>query len=189
MKTEEITKEILRLKQQATQNIIDIGLSLIKAKSALNHGEWLEWLSNEVDFTERTAQRMMMVAREFPNTTTLSFSKMLLILQMSKKEQSQLVEEPMPSPPQLEQSEDETTAIYYDHTELIGMTEQVLCNSKNIMDYINSNEIAMKPREQSDISHRLQIVIKELMEIDISICGTGKKYYDTTFGKARKMPK
>lgn len=36
----QIENNILRLKQQTVQNIIQIGLDLIKAKEKLSHGEW-----------------------------------------------------------------------------------------------------------------------------------------------------
>ena len=67
-----ITAEIKMLKEQTAQNIIEIGKRLIQAKEKLQHGDWLPWLENEVDFTQRTAQRFMKVSQEFGNTTSMS---------------------------------------------------------------------------------------------------------------------
>lgn len=62
-----VTCEILHLKQELARNIVDIGLRLIEAKEMLSHGEWLPWLEAQAQFSEKTAQNYMRVAREFPN--------------------------------------------------------------------------------------------------------------------------
>ena len=69
---EVITEEILSLKLKAGEAILDIGDRLIEAKGMLTHGEWLSWLEDRVEFTERTAQRFMRLAREWRNPTALS---------------------------------------------------------------------------------------------------------------------
>ena len=72
---EVITEEILSLKKKkkkAGSAILSIGDRLIEAKGMLTHGEWLSWLEDRVEFTERTAQRFMRLAREWRNPTALS---------------------------------------------------------------------------------------------------------------------
>ena len=69
---ETITTEILTLKQDAGNAIIGIGQRLIEAKAMLPHGEWLPWLTEQVELTERAAQRFMRIAREWTNPTALS---------------------------------------------------------------------------------------------------------------------
>lgn len=69
---EKTTAEILILKDQTAQNIIEIGRRLIEVKERLEHGEYLKWLKEKVDFTERTAQRFVKVATVFSNTTPVS---------------------------------------------------------------------------------------------------------------------
>ena len=59
-----ITTEILRLKQDAGNAILSIGQRLIEAKAMLPHGEWLPWLTEQVEFSERTARNFMRLARE-----------------------------------------------------------------------------------------------------------------------------
>lgn len=53
---ETITSEILELKKQAGKALLGIGQRLIEAKETLPHGEWLPWLTERVEFSERTAQ-------------------------------------------------------------------------------------------------------------------------------------
>ena len=69
---EVITEEILSLKQTAGSAILEIGQRLIEAKQMLPHGEWLHWLEERVEFSERSANRFMRLAREWSNPTTLS---------------------------------------------------------------------------------------------------------------------
>ena len=62
-----ITQEILDLKKLAGGAILDIGRRLMEAKEQLTHGEWLPWLNEQVEFSERTAQNFMRLAREWTN--------------------------------------------------------------------------------------------------------------------------
>lgn len=71
-----ITKEILHNKERAGEAIIEIGKLLIEAKKKLNHGEWLPWLRNKVDFSEVTAQRYMRIAKEFSNPSLAMHSNL-----------------------------------------------------------------------------------------------------------------
>mgnify|MGYP000149276980 CR=1 FL=1 len=52
-----ITREILQLKNDAGNAILGIGQRLLEAKAMLPRGEWLPWLTERVEFSERQAQR------------------------------------------------------------------------------------------------------------------------------------
>lgn len=91
-----LTTEILILKQQTAQNIIEIGKRLIAAKESLPHGGWGNWLKEKVEFTDRTAQRFMKVANEFSNATTLSDlpkSKAFALLDLPQEDRETFVKE------------------------------------------------------------------------------------------------
>ena len=93
---EVITEEILSLKQTAGDAILSIGDRLIEAKGMLTHGEWLSWLEDRVEFTERTAQRFMRLAREWRNPTALSdlgATKALTLLALPPEEREKFIEE------------------------------------------------------------------------------------------------
>lgn len=62
---EVITDEILHYKNQAGAAIVEIGRRLIEAKEKLSHGEWLPWLKERVEFSERLAQSFMLAARRY----------------------------------------------------------------------------------------------------------------------------
>jgi len=69
---ETITSEIIKLKQDAGNAILGIGQRLIEAKEMLPHGEWLPWLTERVEFSERTAQNFIRLAREWSNPQALA---------------------------------------------------------------------------------------------------------------------
>lgn len=93
---ETITAEILVYKAQAGAAILEIGRRLIEAKEQLEHGEWLPWLENQVDFTERAAQRFMRLAREYSNPTLVSdlgCTKALVLLAVPEEERETFARE------------------------------------------------------------------------------------------------
>lgn len=93
---ETITDEILDLKKTAGEALLEIGARLIEAKSLLSHGEWLTWLSEKVEFSERSANRFMKLAREWTNPTTLAdlgASKALALLALPEPERNEFMEE------------------------------------------------------------------------------------------------
>lgn len=102
---ETITGDILEAKRQGGEAILTIGRCLIEAKEMLSHGEWRSWLEERVEFSERSAQRFMRLAREWSNPTTLSdlgASKALMLLALPEGERERFVEDhgrqPEPGP-------------------------------------------------------------------------------------------
>lgn len=69
---EAITAEILDAQRIGGEALLTIGKGLLEVKSKLPHGEWLTWLSEKVNYSERTAQRLMKIAKEWSNPTAVS---------------------------------------------------------------------------------------------------------------------
>lgn len=93
---ETITAEIIQLKHDAGNAIIGIGQRLIEAKAMLPHGEWLPWLEERVEYSERVAQKFMKLAREWSNPNTLSdlgASKALALLALPPEERETFMSE------------------------------------------------------------------------------------------------
>lgn len=91
-----ITEEILFYKRQAGSAIIEIGRRLNEAKEQLSHGEWLPWLQGKVDFSERSAQNFMRLAREYEKSAEiadLGASKALALLALPVSERADFVAE------------------------------------------------------------------------------------------------
>ena len=86
---ETITGEILDAKRAGGEAILTIGQRLAEAKAMLDHGEWLPWLTERVEFSERSAQNFMRLAREWSNPQTLAdlgASKALTLLALPEEE-------------------------------------------------------------------------------------------------------
>lgn len=93
---ETITAEILTMKQTAGDAILGIGQRLIEAKAMLPHGEWLPWLNEQVEFSERTARNFMRLAREWTNRQALAdlgAAKALTLLALPPEEREQFMSE------------------------------------------------------------------------------------------------
>ena len=93
---EAITGDILEAKRTGGEAILTIGRCLIEAKDLLPHGEWLPWLTERVEFSPRTAQNFMRLAREWTNTQTLAdlgASKALSLLALPPEEREQFMDE------------------------------------------------------------------------------------------------
>ena len=94
---EAITEEILFYKQQAGTAILEIGRRLLEAKEQLDHGEWLPWLEEKVEFSQSTAQRFMRLAREYTKTSpelNLGAAKALLMLAVPPMEREEFMATP-----------------------------------------------------------------------------------------------
>ena len=90
-----ITAEILENKRRGGEAVLAIGRALNEAKALLSHGEWLPWLTEQVDLSERAAQNFMRLAREWTNPQTLAdlgSSKALALLALPEEEREQFVE-------------------------------------------------------------------------------------------------
>lgn len=67
----EQTREIRGLMRRTAQGIVDVGQKLLDIKEKLGHGNFLNWLKQEFDWSELTAQRFMQVARRFESANLL----------------------------------------------------------------------------------------------------------------------
>ena len=93
---EAITQEILDAKRRGGEAILTIGRCLTEAKQAIPHGEWLPWLNERVEFSERTARRFMKLYREGSNRPALAdlgASKALMLLALPDSERDQFMED------------------------------------------------------------------------------------------------
>ena len=93
---ETITGDILEAKRVGGEAILTIGRCLNEAKEVLPHGEWLPWLTEKVEFSERTAQNFMRLSREWSNPQTLAdlgASKALALLALPAEEREQFMAE------------------------------------------------------------------------------------------------
>lgn len=94
---EAITAEILDAKRAGGEAILTIGRGLMEAKALLPHGEWLPWLEERVEFSEKAAQRFMLLARKYSNPTALSdlgATKALMLLAVPDDARDEFISTP-----------------------------------------------------------------------------------------------
>ena len=108
---EVVTTEIKTLCGQARalalSYAIEIGRRLDEAKDLLPHGEWSEWLKNEVNFSQSTANNYMMLFKEYGDVQisifgaelksqtlgNLSYSKALKLLSIPSDEREEFAKD------------------------------------------------------------------------------------------------
>lgn len=93
---ERTTTEILILKDQTAQNIIEIGKRLIEVKENLEHGQFLNWLESKVEFSRYTANRFMKIATEFSNVSAvqhLGSKKLFLLAGLDEEDRQEVTKE------------------------------------------------------------------------------------------------
>ncbi|TGE37010.1 DUF3102 domain-containing protein [Desulfosporosinus fructosivorans] len=106
-----IAVEINMIKQQTEKvvlnNAIEIGRRLKEAKDLIPYGEWGKWLVESVSYTERTAQRLMLVFDAYgdqqPATLNadaqtlrlpnMNYSQALILLEVPEEEREQFIME------------------------------------------------------------------------------------------------
>lgn len=91
-----ITQEIVFYKRQAGAAIMEIGSRLNEAKAQLEHGQWLDWLREKVDISERNAQNFMRIAREYSKSAEiadLGATKALALLALPDSERESFLAE------------------------------------------------------------------------------------------------
>ena len=85
------------------KNAIEVGRRLKEAKELLNHGEWLKWLKESVNYSKSTAENLMNLYKEYgpkllsssddnPNSQTfgnLTYSQALLLLGLPEEEREE----------------------------------------------------------------------------------------------------
>lgn len=69
---ETVTQDVLQIKKRVGEDFMELGHCLCEAKEMLPHGEWLPWLSERVQFSDRTAQKYMALWREYEGNPQLA---------------------------------------------------------------------------------------------------------------------
>lgn len=83
-----IKAQTLAVVQNAT---LEIGKRLIQAKGAVGHGNWSQWLKDNVDYSERTAQNIIAIYERFGNGQQKLFGASADPEQVAKLNRSQML--------------------------------------------------------------------------------------------------
>lgn len=148
---ETITGEILEAKRAGGEAILTIGRGLMEAKAMLPHGEWLPWLEERVEFSEKAAQNFMRIARHYSNPQALAdlgATKALMLLAIPDEMRDEFV-----STPHMVNGEEKT---------VIDMT------SRELDAAIKERDAALKAAEQAKADQRAADAAREKMAADMA---------------------
>ena len=93
---EVIAEDIRQCLKRTAQNFIEIGNLLLEAKHKVSHGDWGNWLKDNVSFSRQTAHKFMQVAQRFSNvasTRHFNSAQMFELLPLPKKHTDDFFEE------------------------------------------------------------------------------------------------
>lgn len=97
MELKAIENRIIRLKNETAQNLIQLGNELNRAKEKVPHGEWGTWLRSRVNFSQRSANMYMRIAKEFSSNSqaisNLEVTKLGLLLDVPEDKRANFIEE------------------------------------------------------------------------------------------------
>lgn len=171
-----ITEEIQELKTEAQCLIVHyvckIGKKLTEAKAILQHGEWAEWLENEVNFSQRTATNYMKIYEEYGSDqmsifggnsqaiANLGYTKALQLLAIPASEREDFVEE---------NNVDELSTRQLD--DLIRERDEALKRAEEVENIQNQLEIAnavakKKESEAAIASKKLTEALQEKTQLE-----------------------
>lgn len=161
---EKTTAEILILKDQTAQNIIEIGKRLIEVKENLPHGEFGNYLKEKVEFSRQTANRFMSVATQFSNSSAMSnlgSTKLFLLAGLDEEDRQELIQE--------NNVEDMTTR---ELEQAVKEKKEITKQLKIEQEYSNELQESIKEKEnqirtlQNEIE-KIQIPEKEIIEKEV----------------------
>jgi DNA repair exonuclease SbcCD ATPase subunit len=81
-------------RQYVLQSAIEIGNKLNEAKDLVAHGEWGEWLQNNVNYSKSTANNFMKISTEYQGSQSfvnLSYSQAVALLSLPAEEREEFV--------------------------------------------------------------------------------------------------
>lgn len=98
-----IAQEINQIKDEvrdtAIRGAIEIGKRLLEAKSLVPYGSWGKWLEDNVAYSERTAQDLMRIAKEYGRKETQALAEIqnkeqaVLLLALDAQERERFVQD------------------------------------------------------------------------------------------------
>lgn len=170
---EAITGEILDAKRAGGEAILTIGRCLMEAKEMLPHGEWLPWLNEQVEFSERTAQKFMRLAQKWSNPSALAdlgATKALMLLALPEEEREAFIEDNNVidmSARQLEQAikdRDEARKAAEEAKAEAATAEEARAKMEADMAVVNASlEAAREEKKRAD--HEVERLAKKVLEL------------------------
>lgn len=180
-----IAQEINQIKAEvrdtAIRGAIEIGKRLMEAKSVVPYGSWGKWLEDNVSYSERTAQDLMRIAREYSRTETETLSQIqnkeqaVLLLALDARERAAFVEEHDMQTISTRELEDELRRMREEDARK-QLTIEELVGQVNTMT-VQLTEMAGEPAPTADdeASRRAEELEKQLQEANRKVAEAEKR--------------
>lgn len=189
-----IAAEITAIKEQTQRMVlsasIEIGRRLTEAKELVQHGEWATWLQDKCSFSQRTADNLMRIYREYGNAdpelasdsqnsqayANLTYSQAVALLGVPADERSGFLEENDVSQMTSRQLQDAIKARETAEKEKAELEEQgkqmqnKLDGTNQLLQIANESKgklqeaLNQSDREKSASEQRLNETIRELQD-------------------------
>ena len=100
---DQVVSEIKFFENQAVVSYWEIGKRLKKAKEQVGHGNWLDWVDNNLGYSNKQSERLIKLYSEYSNPTLMSnitFTQALALTTVEEEIRTEIIEK--------EQLEDKT---------------------------------------------------------------------------------
>ena len=91
---DQVVSEIKFFENQAVVRYWEIGKRLKKAKEQVGHGNWENWLSNNLKYSNSMAKKLIKVYTEYPKgqlIADLNFSQMLALTTVEEEIRTEII--------------------------------------------------------------------------------------------------
>ena len=155
---DQVVSEIKFFENQAVVSYWEIGKRLKKAKEQVGHGEWIDWLNNNLNYSANMAQKLIRVSSEFSKEELiphLSFTQALALTTVEEEIRTEIIEN--------EQLEDKTVKETKEIIDKYKKAKEELEEQKDINDLL-VRELESEREKETEVIERE--VIKEVIPND-----------------------
>lgn len=155
---DQVVSEIKFFENQAVVSYWEIGKRLKKAKEQVGHGEWIDWLNNNLNYSANMAQKLIRVSSEFSKEELiphLSFTQALALTTVEEEIRTEIIEN--------EQLEDKTVKETKEIIDKYKKAKEELEEQKDINNSL-VRELESEREKETEIIERE--VIKEVVPND-----------------------
>ena len=155
---DQVVSEIKFFENQAVVSYWEIGKRLKKAKEQVGHGNWENWLSNNLKYSNSMAKKLIKVYTEYPKgqlIADLNFSQMLALTTVEEEIRTEIIEN--------EQLEDKTVKETKEIIDKYKKAKEELEEQKDINNSL-VRELESEREKETEIIERE--VIKEVVPSD-----------------------
>ena len=155
---DQVVSEIKFFENQAVVSYWEIGKRLKKAKEQVGHGNWLDWVDNNLGYSNKQSERLIKLYSEYSNPTLMSnitFTQALALTTVEEEIRTEIIEK--------EQLEDKTVKETKEIIDKYKKAKEELEEQKDINNSL-VRELESEREKETEVIERE--VIKEVIPSD-----------------------